>query len=44
MVPAAGRGERAGVDKLWAEVGGRPLIAHTLSRVAGAASVSRVVV
>jgi 2-C-methyl-D-erythritol 4-phosphate cytidylyltransferase len=43
-VPAAGRGERTGVDKLWVDVAGRPLIAHTLARLAGVAAASTVVV
>ena len=44
ILPAAGRGERAGVDKLWVDVAGRPLIAHTLARVAANRSFSEVVV
>jgi 2-C-methyl-D-erythritol 4-phosphate cytidylyltransferase len=44
IVPAAGRGERAGLDKLWADVGGRPLIALTLERVAAAGSIQSIVV
>lgn len=41
LVPAAGRGDRFGAPKQFAEVGGRPLLAWTLDRLlaAGAASV-----
>jgi 2-C-methyl-D-erythritol 4-phosphate cytidylyltransferase len=44
ILPAAGRGERAGVDKLWVDVGGRPLIAHTMERIAAVASIKSIVV
>ena len=44
IVPAAGRGERAGVDKLWIDVAGRPLIAHTLERIAAVASIQSIAV
>ena len=44
IVPAAGRGERAGVDKLWVDVGGRPLISHTLERIAAVGSIQSIVV
>ncbi|MGA9112206.1 MAG: 2-C-methyl-D-erythritol 4-phosphate cytidylyltransferase, partial [Candidatus Dormiibacterota bacterium] len=44
IVPAAGRGERAGIDKVWADVAGRPILAHVLERVGAVASVGLVVV
>jgi 2-C-methyl-D-erythritol 4-phosphate cytidylyltransferase len=43
-VPAAGRGERAGIDKVWADAGGRPLIVHVLERIAAVGSVDTVIV
>ncbi|MFN2451055.1 MAG: 2-C-methyl-D-erythritol 4-phosphate cytidylyltransferase [Candidatus Dormibacteria bacterium] len=36
ILPASGRGERMGEDKLWADVAGRPLLAWTLDAVAAA--------
>jgi len=33
-----------GIDKVWAEVGGRPMLARTLDAIAAAASVARIVV
>lgn len=33
IIVAAGTGERYGADKLWEDVGGRPLLAHTIEAV-----------
>ncbi|HEY8676228.1 MAG TPA: 2-C-methyl-D-erythritol 4-phosphate cytidylyltransferase [Candidatus Dormibacteraeota bacterium] len=44
IIPASGRGRRMGEDKLFADVGGRPLIAHTLAAAAASAAFARVVV
>lgn len=34
MLPAFGRGNRMGMDKLWCDIGGRPLLAYTLGGLA----------
>ncbi|MFL5679675.1 MAG: 2-C-methyl-D-erythritol 2,4-cyclodiphosphate synthase [Chloroflexota bacterium] len=45
IVVAAGASRRMdGVDKVWADIGGRPLLAATLAAVAGADSVDAIVV
>lgn len=46
IIVAAGQGKRMGpgVDKLWIEIAGRPVIAHTWRRCAVAASVDEVVI
>ncbi|HKG55696.1 MAG TPA: 2-C-methyl-D-erythritol 2,4-cyclodiphosphate synthase [Candidatus Limnocylindrales bacterium] len=45
IVVAAGASRRMdGIDKVWAEVGGRPMLARTLDAIAAAASVARIVV
>ncbi len=44
VVVAAGSSGRAGTDKLFAEVAGRPLLAHTLAAVRRSPAVNRVVV
>jgi 2-C-methyl-D-erythritol 4-phosphate cytidylyltransferase / 2-C-methyl-D-erythritol 2,4-cyclodiphosphate synthase len=45
IVVAAGSSRRmSGVDKVWADVGGRPLLAWTLDAIAAAACVDRIVV
>ncbi|MFN2582506.1 MAG: 2-C-methyl-D-erythritol 4-phosphate cytidylyltransferase [Candidatus Dormibacteria bacterium] len=36
MLPAFGRGSRMGADKLWSDLGGKPLIGVTLDAVAAA--------
>ncbi|HEY7926026.1 MAG TPA: 2-C-methyl-D-erythritol 4-phosphate cytidylyltransferase [Candidatus Dormibacteraeota bacterium] len=41
---ASGRGRRMGEDKLFAEVAGRPLLAHTLAAVAQSGAFARVVI
>ena len=43
-MPAFGRGVRTGEDKLWADAGGRPVIAITLDAIAAAGCFDRVVV
>jgi 2-C-methyl-D-erythritol 4-phosphate cytidylyltransferase len=43
-VPAFGRGARTGEDKLWADVGGRPVFAITLGSIAAAGCFDLVVV
>ena len=43
-MPAGGRGVRAGEDKLWADVGGRPLLALTVDGLVRAACFDRIVV
>ena len=46
VIVAAGRGTRMGpnIDKLFLEVAGRPVVAHTWSRLAAAAGVDEVVI
>jgi 2-C-methyl-D-erythritol 4-phosphate cytidylyltransferase len=44
IVVAAGRSTRMGFDKLWADLGGRPVLAWSLETLAGVASVDRLVV
>jgi 2-C-methyl-D-erythritol 4-phosphate cytidylyltransferase len=44
IVVAAGRSTRMGFDKLWADLGGRPVLSWSLETLAGAASVDRLVV
>jgi 2-C-methyl-D-erythritol 4-phosphate cytidylyltransferase len=44
VVVAAGRSTRMGFDKLWADLGGRPLLAWSLATLAASASVDRLVV
>ena len=44
IVAAAGRGERFGKDKLWVELDGRPLLAHTLETIAASVMFDRIVV
>lgn len=43
-MPAFGRGVRTGEDKLWADVGGRPVLAITLESIAAAGCFDLVVV
>ena len=44
VVVAAGASERFGSDKLGAEIGGRPLLAWTVDRLAASPRVERIVV
>jgi 2-C-methyl-D-erythritol 4-phosphate cytidylyltransferase len=44
IVVAAGRSTRMGFDKLWADLGGRPVLAWSLSALAGCAALDRLVV
>jgi 2-C-methyl-D-erythritol 4-phosphate cytidylyltransferase len=44
ILVAAGTGSRAGVDKLWVNLGGRPLLAYPLETAAAATFFDRVVV
>ena len=44
VLVAAGRSTRMGFDKLWAELGGRPVLAWSLSTLAGCAALDRLVV
>lgn len=44
IVVAAGRSARMGFDKLWAPLGGRPVLAWSLSVLSSSSSVDRVVV
>jgi 2-C-methyl-D-erythritol 4-phosphate cytidylyltransferase len=44
IVVAAGRSTRMGLDKLWAELGGRPVLAWSLATLAGCAALDRLVV
>jgi 2-C-methyl-D-erythritol 4-phosphate cytidylyltransferase len=44
ILVAAGRSTRMGFDKLWADLGGRPVLAWSLSTLAGCAALDRLVV
>ena len=44
ILVAAGRSTRMGFDKLWADLGGRPVLAWSLSALAGCAVLDRLVV
>jgi 2-C-methyl-D-erythritol 4-phosphate cytidylyltransferase len=44
IVVAAGRSTRMGFDKLWADLGGRPVLAWSLASLAASAPVDRLVV
>jgi 2-C-methyl-D-erythritol 4-phosphate cytidylyltransferase len=44
VVVAAGRSTRMGFDKLWADLGGRPVLAWSLAALSASASVDRLVV
>jgi len=46
IIVAAGRGTRMGanVDKLWLEVAGRPVIAHTWQRFNDSAGITEIIV
>lgn len=44
ILVAAGRSSRAGIDKLWADLGGKPVIAYSIETASAAAFFDRVVV
>jgi 2-C-methyl-D-erythritol 4-phosphate cytidylyltransferase len=44
VLVAAGRSTRMGFDKLWADLGGRPVLAWSLSTLAGCTALDRLVV
>jgi 2-C-methyl-D-erythritol 4-phosphate cytidylyltransferase len=44
ILVAAGRSTRMGFDKLWADLGGRPVLAWSLSTLAGCTALDRLVV
>jgi 2-C-methyl-D-erythritol 4-phosphate cytidylyltransferase len=44
ILVAAGRSTRMGFDKLWADLGGRPVLAWSLSTLAACAALDRIVV